>query len=206
MNDQAPNPHAVTDSRTDADPQTGTVTDLFLAPESGDPPQSRSAVDVVEGGVAGDRYCRGAGHFQLDACAVTLVAAEAIAAVRTEAGIDVSDGRHRRNVVVDGFGTGMDALLETDLRVGEALLRPTRRRPPCAHVEALAGEDGLAAALRDRGGLCCDVVEPGRVAVDDAVVIERAAPREAGAAIADRLRATGSSARDGGDGHDDIDR
>jgi MOSC domain-containing protein YiiM len=64
----------------------------------------------------------------------------------------------------------------------------------------------VQAALRDRGGLCCDVVEPGRVAVDDAVVIERAAPREAGAAIADRLRATGSSARDGGDGHDDIDR
>ena len=206
MNDQAPNPHAVTDSRTDAAPQTGTVTDLFLAPESGDPPQSRSAVDVVEGGVAGDRYCRGAGHFQLDACAVTLVAAEAIAAARAETGIDVSDGRHRRNVAVDGFGTGRDALLETDLRVGEALLRPTRRRPPCAHVEALAGEDGLAAALRDRGGLCCDVVEPGRVAVDDAVVIERAAPRGAGAAIADRLRATGSSARDGGDGHDDIDR
>jgi len=136
VNDQAPNPHAVTDSRTDADPQTGTVTDLFLAPESGDPPQSRSAVDVVEGGVAGDRYCRGAGHFQLDACAVTLVAAEAIAAVRAETGIDVSDGRHRRNVVVDGFGTGMDALLETDLRVGEAhppaaalcTRRSTRRR------------------------------------------------------------------------------
>jgi MOSC domain-containing protein YiiM len=100
----------------------------------------------------------------------------------------------------------MDALLETDLRVGEALLRPTRRRPPCAHVEALAGEDGLAAALRDRGGLCCEVLEPGRIAVDDTAVVERAAPREAGAAIADRLRAKGSSTRDGDDGHDDIGR
>ena len=199
MCDQAP------DQQSATDPQRGTVTGLFLAPAGGDPPQSRSAVDVVDGGVAGDRYCRGTGQFALDACAVTLVAAEAIAAVRAETGIDVSDGRHRRNVVVDGFGAGMDALLETDLRVGEALLRPTRRRPPCAHVEALAGEDGLAAALRNRGGLCCDVLEPGCVAVDDTVTVERAAPRAAGAAIADRLRARNSSTRDGGV-HDDIDR
>jgi len=206
MNDPTPDPDSATGSRTDTDPQTGTVTGLFLAPESGVPPQSRSAVDVVEGGIAGDRYCRGAGRFQLDACAVTLVAAEAIAAVHAETGIDVSDGRHRRNVVIEGFGTGMDALLGTDLRVGEALLRPTRRRPPCAHVEALAGEDGLATALQDRGGLCCDVLESGCIAVDDTAMIEQAAPREAGAAIADRLRARAASMSEGGDVHDDIGR
>ena len=197
--------HSDADSRTSRDSQTGTAIDLFVAPESGDPPQAQSAVDVVEGGIVGDRYCRGAGHFQLDACAVTLVAAEAIAAVEAETGIDVSDGRHRRNVGVDGFGAGMNALLQTNLRVGEVLLRPTRRRPPCAHVEALAGENGLAAALRDRGGLCCDVLEPGRIEVNDTAVIERAAPREAGAAIADRLRSNAVSTGDG-DGHDHINR
>ncbi|MES3160627.1 MAG: MOSC domain-containing protein [Halorubrum sp.] len=166
----------------------GTVDALFVAPESGAEPASRQAVDIVDGGVEGDRYCRGKGHFQLDACAVTLVAAEAIAAVREETGIDVSDGHHRRNVVVDGFGEGMDDLLDATVRLGDALLRPTRRRPPCAHLEELAGVSGVASALRNRGGLCCDVVQPGSIAVGDAVQVVDADPRTAGAAIAAQLR------------------
>lgn len=167
---------------------TGSVTAAFVAPESGAPPESQTAVSVHPDGVEGDRYRLGEGHFQLDACAVTLVAAEALDAVRDETGIDVADGRHRRNVVIEGFGPGMDDLLDATVAVGDALLRPTRRRPPCAHVEAVAGEDGLASALRNRGGLCCDVIAPGSVAVGDAVAIEEPDPRTAGAALADRLR------------------
>ncbi|QAU11832.1 MOSC domain-containing protein [Halorubrum sp. BOL3-1] len=166
---------------------TGTVASLVTAPESGAPPVRRDAVEIHPDGVEDDRYRRGDGHFQLDGCSVTLVAAEALAAVREETGIDATDGRHRRNVVVDGFGAGMDPLIDATVAVGEALLRPTRRRPPCAHVEELAGEDGLASGLRDRGGLCCDVIEPGRVAVGDPVRIREADPRTAGAAIAERL-------------------
>lgn len=167
---------------------TGRVEALFTAPESGAQSIDRETVEVVDGGIEGDRYRLGSGHFQLDACAVTLVATEAVDAVHEETGIDVSDGRHRRNVVVRGFGTGMDDLLDATVRVGDALLRPTRRRPPCAHVEAVAGEPGLATALRNRGGLCCDVVEPGAIAVGDPVAIERPDPRRAGEAIAERLR------------------
>ncbi|TKX75522.1 MOSC domain-containing protein [Halorubrum sp. GN11_10-6_MGM] len=165
----------------------GAVDALVTAPESGAPPVRRDAVAIRPDGVEGDRYRSGDGHFQLDGCAVTLVAAEALDAVREETGIDVREGRHRRNVVVDGFGAGMDALLGATVAVGDALLRPTRRRPPCARVEELAGEGGLASALRNRGGLCCDVVEPGRVAVGDPVRIREADPRTAGAAIAERL-------------------
>lgn len=171
----------------DTGPPSGTVDALVTAPESGAPPVRRDAVEIRPDGVEGDRYRSGDGHFQLDACAVTLVAAEALAAVREDAGIDVRDGRHRRNVVVDGFGAEMDALLDATVAVGGALLRPTRRRPPCAHVEELAGEDGLASALRNRGGLCCDVVEPGRVAIGDSVRVREVDPRAAGAAIAERL-------------------
>lgn len=166
----------------------GSVTALVTAPESGAPPELRDAVEARPDGIEGDRYRLGDGTFQIDACAVTLVAGEALAAVREETEIDVSDGRHRRNVVVDGFGAGMDELLDATVAVGDALLRPTRRRPPCAHVEELAGADGLAAALQERGGLCCDVIEPGRVAVGDRVAVHEADPRTAGAAIAERLR------------------
>jgi len=174
-------------------PSVGTVEALCIAPESGAPPDFRDAVEICPSGVEGDRYRLGEGHFQLDGCPVTLVAAEAIEAVRAEAGIDISDGSHRRNVVVEGFGTGMDELLEATVAVGNALLRPTRRRPPCAHLEALTGADGLAAALKHRGGLCCDVIDPGRVAVGDSVAIREADPRTTGAAIAERLQTRSSA-------------
>ncbi|WP_123619224.1 MOSC domain-containing protein [Halorubrum sp. CSM-61] len=186
---------------TDDDAATGTVRSLVTAPESGAPPELRESVRVHSDGLDGDRYRLGEGTFQLDGCAVTLVAAEALDAVREETGIDVSDGRHRRNVVVEGFGTGMDDLLEATVAVGDALLRPTRRRPPCAHVEELAGADGLATALRDRGGLCCDVIEPGRVVVGDPVAVREADPRTAGAAIAERLREGASDRRPRSDSH-----
>ncbi|MEZ3165430.1 MOSC domain-containing protein [Halorubrum sp. RMP-47] len=178
---------------TDPDATPGAVAGLVTAPEGGAPPVGREAVEIRPDGIEGDRYRRGDGHFQLDGCAVTLVAAEALAAVREETGVDVRDGRHRRNVVVEGFGAGMDPLLGATVAVGDALLRPTRRRPPCAHLEELAGQDGLASALRNRGGLCCDVVEPGRVAVGDAVTVREADPRTAGAAIAGRLAERSSS-------------
>ncbi|WP_423997824.1 MOSC domain-containing protein [Halorubrum trapanicum] len=168
-------------------PGPGRVESLVTAPEGGAPPVRRDAVKIRPDGVEGDRYRRGDGHFQLDGCAVTLVAAEALDAVREETGVDVRDGRHRRNVVVDGFGPGLDPLLDATVAVGDARLRPVRRRPPCAHLADIAGEEGLAAALRDRGGLCCDVVEPGRVAVGDPVTVREADPRTAGAAIAERL-------------------
>lgn len=179
---------------------TGTVRSLVTASESGAPPDLRESVEVRPDGLEGDRYRNGDGRFQLDGCAVTLVAAEALDAVRRETGIDVSDGRHRRNVVVEGFGTGMDDLLEATVAVGDARLRPARRRPPCAHVEALAGEDGLASAMRNRGGLCCDVVAPGRVAVGDRVTVAEPDPRTAGAAIADRLRRRPADEGHGPDG------
>ncbi|MGM0448688.1 MAG: MOSC domain-containing protein [Methanobacteriota archaeon] len=190
----ADDPSPLGESADEVGSATGAVDALVTAPESGAPPVRRDAVDIRPDGVAGDRYRSGDGHFQVDACAVTLVAAEALAAVSEETGIHVTDGRHRRNVVVDGFGAEMDALLDATVAVGDALLRPIRRRPPCAHVEDLAGEDGLASALRNRGGLCCDVVEPGRVAVGDAVRIREVDPRTAGAEIAERLADRGRTA------------
>jgi len=66
-------------------------------------------------------------------------------------------------------------LLDTRVAVGEAVFEGTRPRPPCAHVEAVASEDGLAAALSaERGGICADVLAGDTVAVDDDLrVVER---------------------------------
>lgn len=167
----------------------GTVDQLFIARESGEPMSQRESVDLVDGGIVGDRYLRGTGHYSpYDVCEVTLVEAEALETIHEESGIDLWDGRHRRNIVTRGHA--VDDLLETTFRVGEAELRGTRPRPPCAHLEEVAGQQGVASALgAGRGGICARVVSPGTVAVDDAIEILEADPRTVGADIAERLGA-----------------
>jgi len=163
------------------------VTDLFVAPAGSAPMASVDRVEAVaDAGLRGDRYCTGEGHYSpYDTCQVTLVAREALAEIEREVGIDLTDGRHRRNVVVAGLD--VHDLLDHRFRLGEATLVGTRPRPPCAHVEELAEEAGVARALGDgRGGICADVIEGGPVAIGDAVT--DLGDRDRTDAIVERLR------------------
>ncbi|WP_277555470.1 MOSC domain-containing protein [Halobaculum limi] len=165
---------------------------LFTAPEGSAPMVDHDRIRLVDGGIEGDRYLNGSGYYSpFDVCEVTLVDAAALDTIREEAGIDLTDGRHRRNVVVRG--ADLDELLEATFRLGDAetgaVLRGTRPRPPCTHVEQVGGQDGIARALKGRrGGICADVVDPGRVAVGDGVEILEADPRTEGRRIVDRLK------------------
>jgi len=173
--------------RSAAGEESGTVEATFLAPEGSAPMERREAVEAVDGGLAGDRYQRGTGHYSPhDSCEVTLIDAAAIETIRAEYDIDLRDGRHRRNLVVAGID--LATLLGATFRAGEATLRGTRRRRPCAHVEDRAGEDGVARALSGHGGVCAAVVNPGRIAVGDTVRVEEADPWTVGREIAGRLR------------------
>ena len=159
-----------TDGSSAPDPAAGAgrVTALWIAGDAGEPMTAVDAVRAVPGGLAGDRYLTGEGYYApFDGCEVTLVAGEALDAISEEAGLDLSGGEHRRNVVTRGVD--LSTLLETRFRVGGAVLEGTRPRPPCRHVEDVAAMPGLMDALRDRGGICADVVEAGRVAVGDEI-------------------------------------
>lgn len=166
----------------------GRVEAIWTSPEEGAPMESHESIAAVEGGLRGDRYLRGTGYYSpYDVCQVTFVSAEAIAEIREETGIDLSDGRHRRNIVVSV--ADLRALLETTFRIGDAEFRGTRPRPPCAHVERVAGEEGVARALGDgRGGICADVVTAGTVRTGDELEVVEADPRTEGRSIIDRLR------------------
>jgi MOSC domain-containing protein YiiM len=141
--------------------------DIFIAEAAGEPMQRRDSVEAVDGGLEGDRYCTGRGYYTpFDVCEVTLVQAEAIDAIHEETAIDISDGGHRRNFVIRG-GDVHD-LLETRFTLGGATFEGTRPRPPCRHVEQVAGGDGLRRELSDgRGGVKDRVAGPGAVSVGD---------------------------------------
>jgi MOSC domain-containing protein YiiM len=148
----------------------GRVDQLWTALEGSAPMESHDERRAVAGrGLAGDRYATGRGYYSgFDECEVTFVEREALAEVDDRWDIDLTDGRHRRNVVVSGVDTR--GLLDARFRVGEAVFEGTRPRPPCVHVEDVAGEDGVMEALGgQRGGICARVVEGGTVAVGDAL-------------------------------------
>lgn len=167
---------------------TGRVETLFIAPEDSAPMEELDTVDAVEGGLSGDRYLTGNGYYSpFDVCEVTLIEAEAIDEIREEFGIDLRDGRHRRNIVTRGVD--LFDLLETTFRVGDVEFRGTRPRPPCAHVEEVAGEEHVMRALKARrGGICADVVTAGTLRVGDDIEVVEESPRDVGRSIADRLR------------------
>jgi hypothetical protein len=161
---------------------------VFVAEADGEPMRRLESVEAVAGGLRGDRYLTGRGYYSpFDVCEVTFVAGEAIDRIREERGVDLTDGRHRRNLVTRGVD--VHDLLGATFRVGDAVFRGTRPRPPCAHVEQVAGESGVARALTSgHGGICADVESPGEVAVGDRIEVVEADARTVGRKIVDRLR------------------
>jgi MOSC domain-containing protein YiiM len=148
--------------------------EIYTAPAGGEPMRRHDSIDALEGGLAGDRYRSGDGHYSpYDVCEITLVDADAIETIEREAGIDLAEGRHRRNLVVRG-GDVHD-LLDCQFALGGAVLVGTRPRPPCRYIEQLTGAEGLMDALGEgRGGICARVEAPGEIAVGDEVsLLER---------------------------------
>ncbi|MFP4217816.1 MAG: MOSC domain-containing protein, partial [Salinarchaeum sp.] len=120
-------------------------------------------------GLEGDRYCTGRGHYSpYDVCQVTLVQAEALEQISKRSHLAVTEGQHRRNVVVRG-GDVHD-LLGKRFSLGGARLEGTRPRPPCRYLERVTGQDGLLRALADgNGGICARVAESGEFSEGDEV-------------------------------------
>ena len=143
--------------------------DIYVAEAGGEPMQPRQRITAVEGGLEGDRYCTGDGYYSpFDTCEVTFVQAEALEEIERTTGIDLSEGQHRRNLVVRGGD--VHELLGSRFRLGEATFEGTRPRPPCRYIEQLNDEDGLMRALGDgRGGICARVDEPGEIAVGNEI-------------------------------------
>ncbi|KAB1196296.1 MULTISPECIES: MOSC domain-containing protein [Haloferax] len=175
----------------------GRVAALYTAPSKGEPMVAHEEVSLRDGGIDGDRYYRGTGYYSAtDGCQVTLVDGDVLDAARREFGIDLSDGRHRRNVVVRGIDP--TDLLDATFELGGATLRGTRRRPPCAYLGQLVDDEAVVEALREqRGGICAQVVDPGTVRIGDTLRVTEAHPRDIGRQIAARLGGENTDATHG---------
>jgi MOSC domain-containing protein YiiM len=144
---------------------------IYVASERGQPMQSVIEVVAVAGqGLVGDRYQLNRGSFSRwpDAGrAVSLIEAEAIKDVLRETGIDLRDGRHRRNIVTRDIR--LAELNGRTFRIGAATFRGARLCAPCGYLERLVGP-GTFAALKGRGGLRAGIIDAGAFRVGDAIV------------------------------------
>ncbi|MEQ8821320.1 MAG: MOSC domain-containing protein [Sumerlaeia bacterium] len=153
----------------------GILTAIFISPVAGAPMERRQQVAAIAGlGLEGDRYAAGEGSFSRwpgPGREVSLIAEKDLIAVREASGIDLlsnRSGAHRRNLVVRGLD--LEALLQRDFRVGEALLHGERPCRPCRYLDRVSGL-GLYEVLKNHGGggLRARVVEGGWMAVRDRV-------------------------------------
>jgi MOSC domain-containing protein YiiM len=148
----------------------GIVRSIWIAATARKPLLSIVEVRAVVGrGLEGDRYFFAKGSFSRwpgGGRAVSLIEEEALEVIRGEHGIDLTEGRSRRNLVTSGIS--LADLHNRSFRIGTALFRGVRPCAPCQYLERLT-EAGVFAALKNRGGFRADVIEEGIVRVGDAI-------------------------------------
>ena len=154
--------------------RVGRVEALMVAAE---PEAAMSRVDQAAAragrGLEGDRYFDQRGTFS-DAHDrghdLTLIEAEALAALALPGGEDLAPEDARRNVVTRGID--LTALVGERFTVGDVECFGQRLCEPCAHLERMterAGKPGTLRALIHKGGLRADILSDGQIRVGDEI-------------------------------------
>lgn len=140
----------------------GRIEAIFLRPTRRETPLSVPDADLGAEGLSGD-------HARAGKRALTLIQKEHLPAIAALAGLqgELDPGDLRRNIVVSGLN--LLAFRKARLRIGQAVIEVTGPCPPCSRMEEVLGPGGYN-AMRGHGGVYAEVVEPGRIALDDPVV------------------------------------
>jgi MOSC domain-containing protein YiiM len=143
----------------------GRVEAINIAPPDRLPaPVERVRADAGKG-LVGNRY-----YFEDGAeagQALTLISAEALEAMATEHGVEITAAQSRRNVLTRGVD--LNALVGRRFRVGAVECVGIELCEPCKHLESLT-QPGVIKGLTHRGGLNADILSDGEIAVGDQVV------------------------------------
>lgn len=149
----------------------GEVVGIYIAAGGSQPMQAVAEATAVTGkGLEGDRYFRGVGTYSDKPGPhreVTLIALEALDAVRRETGIRLGPGQSRRNIVTRGVP--LNDLVGQTFLLGRVRVHGVRLCPPCMHLEGLTGLPGVMQALVDRGGLRVQVLTDGVIRLGDPI-------------------------------------
>ena len=144
----------------------GRVVWIGLRTERRGPVRAVDGARVEAEGLVGDHRARPGKR------AVTLMQAEHLPVIAALAGHEGGDAwdlapeRLRRNVLVAGLN--VLALRAATFRCGTAVLRGTGICAPCSRMTEELGPGGYN-AVRGHGGILAEVLEPGELAIGDAI-------------------------------------
>jgi MOSC domain-containing protein YiiM len=151
----------------------GSVVDIYTATEGGAAMQAQSQVHVIAGkGIEGDRYAAQTGAFSKPDepnQQITLIEREAIEGACQQYDMELSAAEMRRNVVTENVA--LNHLVDREFTVGAARLRGLKLCEPCGYLTKMLGKD-VVKAMKHRGGLRCEVLQGGAIAVGDAVIAD----------------------------------
>ena len=100
--------------------------------------------------------------------AVSLIQWEHLRAIASLIGADdVDPTLLRRNIAISGIN--LLGLRKARFRLGGAVLQGTGLCAPCSRMEETLGRGGYS-AVRGHGGITAEVIQPGPVAIGDALV------------------------------------
>lgn len=146
-------------------PRAGRLEWIGLRPARRAALATPASAEVDATGLIGDRYAGRSGKR-----AVTLIQAEHLPVVAALMGhAELDPAVTRRNLVVSGIN--LYALRGERFRVGSVLLEGTGTCDPCSLMEESLGAGGYN-AMRGHGGITARVIEPGRMALGDAIAAE----------------------------------
>lgn len=146
----------------DAPTRPGRIVWIGRRPAHRAPIEVLAEAELTAGlGMTGDRYSKAGGARQ-----VTLIAAEALAAIAAHIGREVDPAELRRNFVTAGIN--LFSLKDRRFRLGTALLEHSGECHPCSRMEENLGVGGYN-AVRGLGGLTARVIESGVVRLGDPI-------------------------------------
>ena len=145
---------------------------IWITPKSKEPlKEVTCAIAEAEKGLRGDRYYYGLGSFsrwQRPNRHLSVIAKEDIDKAFEETGIDLNNGRHRRNIVT--LNIDPRELIGSKFKIGEAEFLGLSSCPPCKILERLT-EAGAFQAMRNRGGIRAAILKSGEVKKGDKIQI-----------------------------------
>jgi len=139
---------------------------IFITDAGGNPMSRVASITAIAGcGLEGDRYCAKKGFWKAtDACEVTLISENDLKRAMHRGEHNLEQGAHRRNLVISGLDARQ--LRDRDFRIGEAVFRYQKPRPPCGYLDRVEGA-GMARALGRHSGVCITVLQGGRITTGD---------------------------------------
>jgi len=150
--------------------KNGKLIAIYITDKGGQPMQLLETVKAIKGsGLESDRYHSDTGYWhRVEACQVTVITEHDLNLAEKASSLTFRNGEHRRNLVISGIKTNV--LEGKTFRIGEALFRYDKKRPPCGYLNKIEGK-GRALALSYNSGVCIKVLQGGRISLGDEVGI-----------------------------------